>query len=184
MKTILWAFVFVFIGNISLFANENIEPTKITFALSRDNRANVVRLMNDRKNVRYFLEVFTDAWQIDSPDSQTGGALCIRINRAGGRYLPGCLMCRKHALKTYLPFECSGVFSKAMLEDGLKDAAKGLPITLAGQGMRITILLKKLEFSKDPVPPPMDPLVKYLDFEMSFEPDPNVPSDQRFSRVQ
>ena len=164
--------------------NDNIRPETIRLGLSTSNRANVFRLMNDQRTVRYFVEVYLDAWELDPPDSQVGGSLCIRINRAGGRYIPGCLMCKRGALKTYLPSECSGVFSKEMLENAFGDGRQAKPMLFAGQGMRIKLLIEKLRFSDHPSPSSREPKVSELQILMEFIPDASVSMEKRFVRVQ
>src|SRR5262249_21136891 len=120
-------------------ADGNIEACKCTFSLNNRNRANVVRLKNDNALVTYTLQTYINAWEIDGPDDQLGGALCIRINRAGGRYAPGCLLCREGMLKTYLPGECAGVLTPQMLRDAMSHRAGGAAITFIGRGMRILL---------------------------------------------
>jgi hypothetical protein len=175
------ATLIVFWGCTHLLANENIERSKLMFSLTRNNRANVVRLKNEKGIVKYILEIYLDGWEIDGPDEQLGGSLCLRLNRAGGKYLPGCLLCKPDAIKTYSPSDCLGVFTQDVLEADFENSKRGIPITFVGSGMRIKIMIKKLEFGDESLTV-SDRKVKAFDAEMELIPDPSIPISKRFTR--
>lgn len=166
----------------ALRADGNVESTELKFALSRNNRANVVRLKNDKKIVRYILEAYLDGWEIDGPDDQLGGALCLRINKAGGRYIPGCLLCKNNGERTYSPTGCFGVITRVELEDFLQRSTRNNPIIFTGYGMTIVLKITKLEFSEERDPASKEQKVKTLNFDLDIRPDAKVPISQPFSR--
>lgn len=168
-------FAVVFGTSPFLIADGNVEPNKLKFSLTRNNRANVVRLKNDNGIVRYILEVYLDGWEIDGPDEQLGGSLCLRINRAGGKYLPGCLLCKPDAIKTYSPSDCYGIFTKDLLESNFDKAKRGDLIHFEGVGMHLIMKITKLEFSEEHLAGNGQPKVKALDFEIEIIPDKKVP---------
>ncbi|HJW32502.1 MAG TPA: hypothetical protein VJ505_03960 [Holophagaceae bacterium] len=168
---------------VSLFSNDNISKRHIKFNLSLENNANVVRLLNDKKNVTYVLEAYLNAWDFDSPDDQLGGSLCLRINKAGGKYFPGCLMCRERATRTFLPDDCSGVLTQEMLVKALKNSETNTPIVFSGSGMKFKLKILTLEFLDTSVSSESIRKVRKLTFEVDIEPDSSVPLGKRFSRV-
>lgn len=176
MKLMRFVLVAIIWGVSSLlWADGNVEPIKLNFSLTRNNRANVVRLKNDNGIVKYILEVYLDGWEIDGPDDQLGGSLCLRINRAGGKYLPGCLLCKPNAIKTYSPSDCYGIFTKEMLEKYFDKAKHGDLIRFDGVGMRLVMKITKLEFSEERLAGSGQPKVKAMDFEIDVIPDKKVP---------
>jgi len=165
-----------------IWANQNIEHTKFTLGLSQKNNAIVVRLKNEKAIVQYILEVYINALELDSPDSQLGGSLCIRINRAGGRYIAGCLLCQPGAVSTFRPEECLGVFSQAMLDQAFRKAKSGTPIMFAGHGMRVLATIKALNYTSDKLLGLNDLRVDHLTLELEFIPDPSIPMAKSFTR--
>jgi len=165
-----------------LLADGNVESTVLKFALSRNNRANVVRLINDKKIVRYILEAYLDGWEIDGPDEQLGGAMCLRINKAGGRYIPGCLFCKNNGDRTYSPTGCLGVITRAELENFLQRSTRNHPVIFTGYGMNMVLKISKLEFSDERDPASKEQKVRTLNFELDIRPDAKIPISQPFSR--
>lgn len=171
------------VAMISAFGNSNIEKIHYSFSLSRVNRANVVRLCNDQKVVRYIFEVWLDGGEIDSPDDQLGGSLCIRINQAGGQYIPGCLLCRENAIKNYNSVGCYGIFSQEMLIESFNQAKMGIPIKYVGHGMIIKITIKNLNFADQIASDDNNQKVKDLSFDLDIQPTLDIPESQAFKRV-
>ncbi|WP_285577379.1 hypothetical protein [Geothrix limicola] len=183
MRAIYITVALLFLSAFSVLqADGNVESSELKFALSRNNRANVVRLKNDKKIVRYILEAYLDGWEIDGPDDQLGGALCLRINKAGGRYIPGCLLCKNNGERTYSPTGCFGVITKAELEDFLQRSIRNNPVVFTGYGMNIVLKITKLEFSEERDPASKEQKVKALNFEIDIQSDGKIPISQPFSR--
>jgi len=176
-------FLFFLIALTPALSNSNIENIHYSFSLTQSNRANVVRLCNDKKVVRYIFEAWLDGWEIDSPDDQLGGSLCIRINRAGGRYIPGCLLCREGAIKNYNPTGCFGIFTQGMLLTAFEKAKTNTPIKYVGHGMIVTISIKSLAFTDRLVSASSDHKVKELSFDLDIQPSSAIPESQPFKRI-
>lgn len=167
----------------TIAADDNIRPYHARVALTEASNVGVVRLMNDAAVVRYFLEVYINAWGLDGMDDPLGGSLCLRVSEACARYLPGTLMCRQDASRTDRPEECPGVLISEMLDKAFTNARKGVPLVFTGSGMRITITLKDLRFSEQAVAPGDERRVELLEFDIDIVPDKSANKSKHFTRT-
>jgi hypothetical protein len=167
----------------TIAADDNIRPYHAVIGLSRSSNVAVVRLMNDAGTVRYFLELYMNAWDLDGIDDHLGGSLCIRISQACGPYLRGTLMCQEGASRTDRPEDCPGVLTSDMLDKAFADARKGVPLVFTGSSMRITITLKDLRFSEQAVAPGDERRVDLLEFDIDIVPDKSANKSKHFTRT-
>lgn len=167
----------------TIAGDNNIAPYRAVITLTRSSNVAVVRLANDAGTVRYFLELYINAWDLDGIDDHLGGSLCIRFSEACGRYLPGTLMCHEGASRTDQPEDCPGVLSSDMLQQALVEARRGVPLVFSGSGMRVTVTLKELRFSPEAVLPGDEKRVDRLQFDLEIVPDKSANKSKHFTRT-